>query len=335
MYNKCESVMDARQIFDKMPGRDIFSWNAMISGYSNHGQGEEAVKVFQQMQREGFNPNKVTFISILRACGSTGMVACGKLVHGLVLNTGLEQDVAVANALLSMYGKCGSVEIARKVFYMMPVRDVISWNAMIAVYAWHGQVKEATELLLKMQQGGVEPNRITFVSILRAFTVPETVPLGKLVHAHIIDRGIDRDVMVANALVSMYGKCGNNGSIEAARKVFDMMPKRNVVSWSTMIARYAQQGRDNKAFELLQQMQLEGVLPDKVTFISILIACCNRAALAFGKLIHAHIINNRTVPDLVVENALLTMYGRCGSVLDACRLFNKMTRQNVVSWTAM
>eukprot|EP00249_Psilotum_nudum_P012846 c24006_g5_i1 orf=3-344(+) len=107
-----------------------------------------------------------------------------------------------------MYGKCGSHENARRIFDKMSERNVVSWNVMIGAYAQHGCGEEAFKLFRRMQIEGVKPNKVTFISMLSACSDPSAMAENMLIHACIIERGLESDVVVGNAIVNMYGKCG-------------------------------------------------------------------------------------------------------------------------------
>ena len=159
-------------------------------------------------------------MSILNACACPVAVERGREVHAHIIDAGFQSDVRVGTALVNMYAKCGSIRDARLVFDEMVKRNVISWNAMIAGYAQHGHCEEAFEVFRQMQQVGMKPNQITYMSILNACACPLALECGREVHAHIIDAGLQSDVRVGTALVNMYAKCG---SIRDARLVFDEM----------------------------------------------------------------------------------------------------------------
>jgi pentatricopeptide repeat protein len=138
MYAKCGSMEDAWRVFCDMPLHDVVSWTAMILGYANCGQGEKALQLFQQMQQEGVQPNPVTFLGVLNACTSTVALEEGRQAHEKIIQSGCELDVFVGNSLIDMYVKCGSMEDAWRVFNKMPLRNVLTWNAIIFGYVKFG-----------------------------------------------------------------------------------------------------------------------------------------------------------------------------------------------------
>eukprot|EP00249_Psilotum_nudum_P016749 c25971_g4_i1 orf=1-417(-) len=138
----------------------------MIAAYSQNGHGKEALDLFRQMQCKNVASDRITFISVLDACASLAALAEGKANHAGIIDKGYETDVVVGNALVNMYGKCGSLDDAGSVFSKMSQRDVVSWNTMIATYAQNGNGRKAFKLFRQMQLTGVKPNNITFISIL-------------------------------------------------------------------------------------------------------------------------------------------------------------------------
>ncbi|KAJ7529910.1 hypothetical protein O6H91_15G070900 [Diphasiastrum complanatum] len=332
MYAKCGSVLDARKVFNTMPAHNVFSWTAIISAYAEHGQGEEAIHLFQQMQQTGIAPDKVAFAVVLRACARIAALDQGKQLHSDVIKRGFESDVILGNTLIDMYAKCGRVLDARKVFNTMPEHNVFSWTAIISAYADNRQGEEVINLFQKMQQTGIAPDKVAFVVVLKACASIAALEKGKQLHFHIIESGYESDVIVGSALVDMYAKCG---CIEDACEVFNKMKERDVVSWNAMIAGYTQQGLGKEALALYKQMKQEDVQPNNVTYVVLLNACACIAALEQGKQLHSSIIQSGFELDVIVGTALVDMYAKCGSIEHAYQVFDSMNERNVVSWTAM
>lgn len=233
MYVKCGNLDDACIMFCKLSNRDVVAWNVMIEGYIQHENGQEALKMFQQMLQDGIMPNEVTFVSILRACSSIAALDHSKLVHSQIIQRGFWSNVFLGNTLIDTYAKCGSIKDADIVFYRLPERDVVTWNAIIAGYVQHGDMQEALKLSQQMKQECIIPNQVTFMSILKACANMTGLELGKLIHVHIIYSAFDIDLSLWNTLLDMYSKCGSLGN---AKRVFDTLPERGIVAWSTMIS---------------------------------------------------------------------------------------------------
>eukprot|EP01018_Ginkgo_biloba_P036294 Gb_10035 [translate_table: standard] len=336
MYIKCGSVEDARQVFDEIPERNLFSWNAMIGGYSRHGPAEEAFALLRQMQVGGMKPDAFIIASVLPACAALEALEHGKEIHAYIIRSELEDDVFVGSGLVDMYAKCANIENARQVFDKMSHRNVVSWNSMIAGYAQIARFDEALKLFSHMELAGSKPNAITFNSMIAGYAQNGHGYEALNLFGQMQLVGIKPDVITWNAMIT---GCVQNGQCEEALDLFQQMQlaglKPNVISWNSMIGGYAQNGRGNEALAFFRQMQLAGVKPNLVTTVSVLSACARLAALKQGKEIHNYIIRSGIESDVFVGNALIDLYTKSGNIEDACQHFDKMSHRNVISWTAM
>ena len=332
MYAKSGSIEDAAVVFDRMKGRNIITWNVMIGAYAGSGRGFEAYDLYLQMKEEGFQPDAVTYMSLLNDCASTGALEWVKDVHRHILEGGYESDVRVANALVHMYAKCVSIEDAAVVFDRMKERDIITWNVMIGAYTGSGRGVEAYDLYLKMKEEGFQPDAVTYMSLLNDCASTGALEWVKDVHRHILEGGYESDERVGNALVHMYAK---SGSIEDAAVVFDRMKERNLITWTVMIGAYAGSGRGVEAYDLYLKMKEEGFQADAVTYVSLLNDCASTGALEWVKDVHRHILEEGHESDARVCNALIQMYSKSGSIEDARMVFDRMKERDVITWTVM
>eukprot|EP01018_Ginkgo_biloba_P030326 Gb_08619 [translate_table: standard] len=322
MYGKCGNIDDARQVFDRMPGRDLVSWTTLLSGYAQNGQANEALKLFRQMWLAGVKPNSVTTASVLPACGNLVTLQQGKEIHGYIIKSGFESDIFVASALVDMYAKCGSIEFARLVFDKMSQRNVVSWNGMISGYIQNGHANEALRLFHQMQLSGLKPNWVTIASILPACARLTALHQGNEIHDYIIRNGFGSVILVGNALIDMYAKCG---SIEFACHVFDRMSERDAVSWTAMIAAYGMHGHGDDALRIFYQMQHAGLKPDPITFVGVLSACSHAGLLDEG--LHYFEIMSRDyciTPRVEHYACIVDLLGRAGRLLEAREIIKKM-----------
>jgi len=336
MHAKWGNIVDARRVFDNMPERNAVSWTGMITRYAQSEDSEEALKLFQEMQLAGVKSDRFSLASVLCACANLEALDEGEQVHAEAIKIGIESDVCVGSALVDMYVKCSQVDCmvdARKVFDRMPQQNVVTWTTLIVGYSQSsGHVQEAINLFVKMKWAGVKPNSFTFASVLKACASMADLEQGKQIHAHIVKTGLETNLCVANSIVTMYARCG---TIEDACKAFDEILERNVVSWNAIIAGYAQNGYGEVAYKLFCQTQMEGVKIDAFTFASVLSACAGITSLDQGMQVHTIILKTGFQSDISVENALITMYARCGSIGDARKVFDKILELNVISWTAI
>lgn len=280
MYGKCGTVCEARNVFSRMPHRDAITWTAMIGAFVENGKGKEALDLFYQMQCEGFKPDRVSFVCAVEACASMVALKEGQEVHAAIVEFGYQGHVVVENALINMYGKCGSLRNARGEFSRMPHPDVVSWTAIIAAYTKNGNSTEALNHFRQMQLEGIRPNKITILHVLDSCASLAAVDQGKEIHAMIMDLCYKGDVEIGNAIINMYGKFG---SLHDAWRVFCEMPQRDVVSWTAMIAVFAYNGHAEEALDLFNRMELNGIKPNKITFVSALTACSHSGRIDDGR----------------------------------------------------
>ncbi len=311
---------------------DLFSWNRKLARYVKAGQHEKTIELYQEMQQKGMSPDNFTFVPVLNACASLRALEAGRKVHEEIIQSRCKADVFVGSSLVDMYSKCGSIEDACKVFNNMPSRNVITWNVMILGHVKCGQGQKALELFHQMQQKGVQPTPVTLMGVLNACASMFALQEGRRTHEQIIESGWESDVFVGSSLVDMYAKCG---SMEDDERVFNKMSSRDVVAWTAMILGHVKCGQGQKALQLFQQMQQEGVQADPVTFVGVLNACASLRALEEGKRAHEQIIQSGCESHASVMSSLVDMYAKCGSMDDACRVFNRMLLWDVVSWNVM
>eukprot|EP01018_Ginkgo_biloba_P011198 Gb_27463 [translate_table: standard] len=344
---------EALKLFEKMPRRDVASWNAIIAGHAQTGHGDEALNLFRQMKLAGTMPNSKTFASVLPACASLAALEQGMEIHEEIIKSGFQSDMFVANALVDMYAKCGSMEKARdlfekmhqrdtvswtamiagytnsghvdealKLFQKIPQPDMFSWTAMIAGYAQNGHGEEALELFRRMQLAGVKSDSKTFVIVLQVCANLAALEQGMEVHKEIVRNGFQSNVIVANSLTDMYAKCG---SIENARNVFDKIQQRDVATWNAIIAGYAMHGYGKEALDLFEQMEHSSMHPNHVTLVCVLSACCHAGLVDAGWQYfdcmsqHYHI-----TPAMEHYGCMVDLLGRAGRLDEAQDFINKM-----------
>ncbi|KAL7176049.1 hypothetical protein ACSBR2_029592 [Camellia fascicularis] len=270
MYSKCKEIVDSRKVFDGMRKRNTVTWTSIIAGYARNGLSEEAISLFRIMRRRKILANNLTMVSILRACGSVGGLALGKEVHAQLVKNSTQSNIYIGSTLVWLYCKCREYSVASTILQEMPLKDVVSWTAMISGCAGLGHESEALEFLKEMLGEGVEPNPFTYSSALKACAKLENIHQGRLIHSSVNKTPAFCNVYVGSALIFMYAKCGY---VSEAIQVFDSMPERNLVSWKAMIMGYAKNGLCQEALKLMYRMQAEGVEVDDYILTTVLTAC--------------------------------------------------------------
>ncbi|KAJ9684198.1 hypothetical protein PVL29_016604 [Vitis rotundifolia] len=330
MYSKMGDLKRAREVFDKMPKRDVVAWNAMIAGLSQSEDPCEAVDFFRSMQLFGVEPSSVSLLNLFPGICKLSNIELCRSIHGYVFRRDFSS--AVSNGLIDLYSKCGDVDVARKVFDQMVDQDDVSWGTMMAGYAHNGYFVEVLELFDKMKLGHVRINKVSAVSAFLAAAEMRDLEKGKEIHDCAIQQRVDSDILVATPLMVMYAKCGET---EKAKQLFLGLQGRDLVAWSAIIAALVQTGYPEEALSLFQEMQNQKMKPNRVTLMSILPACADLSLLKLGKSIHCFTVKADMDSDLSTGTALVSMYAKCGFFTAALTTFNRMSSRDIVTWNSL
>ncbi|KAK6117590.1 hypothetical protein DH2020_048669 [Rehmannia glutinosa] len=345
-YALSEKSMDkARFAFSEIDHPTLPIWNHMIRGLSQSDSPGDALFLFDEMRERGLRGDNLTFIFVCKACARVSEVLYGKRVHVHVLKLGFGSYLYVCNALVHMYGFCGELGFSRRVFDEMAERDLVSWNSLICAYSQCSKYEEVLGLFDVMRVENVKADAVTMVKVVLACNYLGEWELLDSMVEYIEDNCVEIDVYLGNTLIDVYGRRGSialarcffdrmaeknvvswnamiigaakSGDLVAAKKLLDEMPKRDVISWTSMITAYSQANRHDDAIRLFQEMMKA------------------KGDFDVGKAVHDYISNNRIKPDIYVENALIDMYCKCGSVENALKVFNDMKVMDSVSWTSV
>ncbi|GER27089.1 pentatricopeptide repeat-containing family protein [Striga asiatica] len=334
-YVKCGCLVEAKNVFDKMPERDVVAWNALVNGFSSHGMYSDAVSLVCEMQKFQVDPNSSTVVAILPVLGEKGKSSEGKSVHGFCLRRGIDIDVVVGTGLLDMYGKCGLLIYAKRVFSSLKLRNEITWSAVIGACVDCGSINEAFGLFSKMKADEAEKGSspVVLAALLRGCAKLNDSGTGSYLHCCFVKSGFARDLMTSNTILSMYTKCG---SIEDGVRFFESMWVKDSVSYSAIISGSIQNGYYDKALWFFRRMQLAGLSPEPATMMGFFPACSNLSALRLGICGHGYSVVRGFASNISICNALIDMYGKCGNIQAARRVFDGMGFNNdVVSWNTM
>ena len=369
MLVKCGGFDDAIQIVYVLPYTTSNTWTNLIIEYIESGQSQHALRMYRAMQEMVFTQsiNPYNYVNMFKACANVADLKMGKVLHEEAwAKTWLKVNAFVGSTIITMYGKCGCIIEARKVFDELSERDVVTWNAMLSAYIEEGKEEDALLLQPTMQDEGVSSNARTLVIALQACymladkTMRDTslqekenketiLKVGRTLHTDACFKGFELDVFVANSLVNMYGKCGR---ISEAEYVFRCnIPIRNVVSWTLLLSIYMEQDEENKVLHAYRQMQEEGVQPNEWTFSIVFQACCmlldkeeafvvaNQRIKVFSlkivQALHHDVRRNGLHSNVFVGSRLVSTYGKCGSIVEAENVFQGLQHPDAIAWSAM
>lgn len=320
-----------RVLFKQIKEPNVYLWNTMIRGFVSKDDFHEALKLYGLMRRESFLPNNFTFPFVLKACARLSDLKLGLKIHTLVVKAGFDFDVFVKTSLVCLYAKCGYLKDAFNIFNDIPVKNIVSWTAIISGYLSFNRFEEVIDMFERMLSTGLKPDSFTLVRVLSACTHLGDLKSGERIHRYIFETDSGRNVFVATSLVDMYAKCG---SMDRARTVFDKMPEKDIVTWSVMIMGYASNGLPKEALDLFFQMRRENLEPDCYSMVGVLSACARLGALKLGDWVSSLIDYNGFLSNSILGTALIDFYAKCGSMSRAWRIFREMKERDLVLWNA-
>lgn len=346
----------SRVLFSQIYFPDVFIWNAMIRGYSLGDTPHDAILLYKSMLASGFeSPNEFTFPFLLKSCVRLSHLQIGRQVHCHIMKYGFDSDIYIVNALLHLYCTFKDIVNACYVFEKSLVRDCVSYNTMISGYVQAGLACSSLHFFKKMREHHIGPDDYTFVALLSACSSLVDPIAGKQIHclAYIILGSVGSNIVLMNALVDMYAKCGylkmaervlgtmgtrksitaltsvistyaQRGEVEVARRIFDQMDKKDVVSSTVMINSYSRVGRFQEALELFEQIEDLGIEPDVFAVVAALSACARLGALELGRRIHHKYAESWLCGqngDFI--SASVDLYAKCGDIDTAMDIFRK------------
>lgn len=367
-YSAFDLLADAHTVTRNSNVLDPLLWNFIISSFIRNESYGEAISVYKEMLNKGIRPDNFTYPSVLRACSKNKEVNLGMVVHGSIEASPWKLDLFVQNSLISMYGKLGEVVVARRLFDQMTIKDSVSWNSMVSVYALKCMWKEAFKLFDHMLAEGVELNIIIWntiagghlqvgnykgalelVSQMRTWgghldpvaTITgfgacshfDNPKLGKEIHGYAIRIHYDGLVNVRNAIITMYSRCKD---LNHAYTLFKSTESKSIITWNSMLSGYCHLDQSEEASSLFRDMVSSGMQPNYVTIASILPLCARVANLQHGKEFHCYLMRRDSFGDyLLLWNALVDMYARSGKVFLARKVFDMMTMRDEVTYTSL
>ncbi|KAK9716617.1 hypothetical protein RND81_06G245700 [Saponaria officinalis] len=329
MYARCGCRFDARKVFDEICHPDVVSWTTRIGVASDGG---EALEVFNFLHSSNFEANELTIVNVLSAVEDPKLLDVVRQVHSLCHKVGYLSATSVSNALISVYGKCGVMDEARRVFDDIAFRDSISWNSLIGGYSENGLLSSVLTVLSRMRGLGIQPDQYTLASVLGAVDGTDYAVLVMQMHSYLIKSGLISDSSMRSCLISSYGKCD---SLDCAKTVLSEVQEVNVGLLKVMAAAAITAGSPADALESFKSTMLVCSEIDGDVLSIVLKACSVLTNLGQGKAIHSLVLKSGHGSDMFVETAIVDFYCKCGCIADARKLFLNISSRNLAAWNAM
>ncbi|XP_078181371.1 tetratricopeptide repeat (TPR)-like superfamily protein [Carex rostrata] len=319
------------------------SWLSAITDLSHSGDHRGALSAFSSLYRQplhslsSLNP---FLLPLLRSAALLPSLASGRQLHLISIRLGfVDHNPFLASALIHMYSRCLEIHDARRAFdearFFYCLNSVV-WTSMISGYVQNKLPHFGFQLfkVFLAEEGKEAVDAVAVVSALSACSQVLEKNATKWVHGLIVKVGLVGDVGVCNTLMNAYAK--GSGDMEVTRKVFDEMLKKDVISWNSIIALYAQSGFSAVALNLYSQMSSDGsVRSNDVTFSAVLVACAHACALQSGKRTHNQVIRLGLEQNVYIGTSVVDMYCKCGRVEMAKKAFDRMKERNIFTWSAL
>lgn len=311
MYCNCGDLDAGKLLFEITPQKSVVSWNAMMTGFCYHSLHEEVMVLFGRMIRDRRRPNHITLLNLLPACNSR---LHGKSIHAFAIRTGIIQETPLLTSLIIMYAIFEDIRFCVLLFQMGNKEDISLWNAMMSVHIQTKNARTAITFFSNLLQIGLEPDNLTVLSLVSACVQLNSLKLANSIMAYLICKGFDKEVTVSNALIDLYAKCGN---ISIARKLFDRLKGKDGVSLSVMINGYGLHGDGKAALDLFKQMELSGIKPDRITYLTILSSCSHSGLAEEGRRVFHSMAEHGISPGAEHYACLVDLLARTGNLVEA------------------
>lgn len=311
----------ALHVFHNTQRPNTFMWNTLIRAQASSSNPSQALFFYVNMRRLSVVPGKHTFPFLLKACSNSHSLESCTQVHTHVFKFGLELDLHVLNGLIRSYSVLGAIVNARELFDEVHDINLSIWTTMISGYAQNFCSNEALQLFDQMITDGTEPNEVTLASVLSACARSGCLDLGERIHVFMKNKGIEMGVILGTAMVHMYAK---NGAILKAKQVFNDMNEKNVATCNAMICGLAAHGHAEEAVYLFRELEREQILPNDITFVGVLSACCHAGLIELGRDIFYSMRKYGIEPKIEHYGCMVDILGRGGKLLEAEELIKEM-----------
>ncbi|XP_058769306.1 putative pentatricopeptide repeat-containing protein At1g69350, mitochondrial [Vicia villosa] len=273
------------------------------------------------------------YMPLFRSCSTLRQLT---QLHSHLVTTGLHNDPLASTKLIESYSQMGSLQSSRLVFYTYPSPDSFMFGVLIKCYLWNHLFHQVLSLYnhhIHMGSSHLTQNSsFLYPSLIRAASGVADLVVGRKLHGRIVKSGFSEDRVIGTSLLGMYGELS---SLSDAKKVFDEMCQRDLVSWSSVVSCYVENGVYREGLEMFRSMVSEGIRPDSVTLLSIAEACAKIGCLRLAKSVHGYVIREGMIGDGSLSNSLIVMYSQCGYLCKAKWLFESLVDRSTSCWTSM
>ncbi|CAI9291747.1 unnamed protein product [Lactuca saligna] len=290
-------------------------------------------KAFDALTLDFRDVESSTYVPLLQQCVEKNSLQETQMIHAHIIKSGTQEDLFVMTSLVNVYGKCGAMEAAHKVFDKLSKRNVVTWTSLMSGYVHNSQPETAIRVFSQMLETGSYPTNYTLGVILNACSALLDLKLGKQIHGYVIKYGLEDETSIGNTLCNFYSKC--IGNLDSAMTAFWRIRERNVISWTTIVSACGDNRNPDSGLYLFTRMLEDGIEPNEFILTSVLSLCSTIQAKDFGLQIHSLSIKIGYESNIPVTNSIMYLYLKSGSFTEAKKLFEGLETVSLVTWNAM
>nr|KAJ0194007.1 hypothetical protein LSAT_V11C800419700 [Lactuca sativa] len=307
MYTRCGQLGYAHRLFDEMPQRNLVSWTAMISVFSQNSEFTKAITTFCGIWDSGESPYQSAFSSVMQGCSSLKSVQIGTQIHCLALKVGFSYELLLVTCTQNV--------------------------GLSLRLAKNGYNEEALVSFKKMLIEDVTIDQHLVCSTLCACGPLNAYNIGRSLHSFVTKLGFEQHISVSNALMDMYCKVGD---MVSGSQLLNINSKgTNIISYISLIDGFVESDQIEKAFTIFIELKRQRVEPNEFTFSSLIKACANHATLEQGVQLHALVLKYNLDQDPFVSSIIVDMYGKCGLLDHSLQAFDKISKPNEYTWNSL
>ncbi|KAI3813336.1 hypothetical protein L1987_18056 [Smallanthus sonchifolius] len=314
MYSTCGDTEMEIKVFKDIKSPDLVSWNSMLSGLAGNKDGKKCVEMFIYLQKVSFiKPDGYTFATVISATRSLPACSFGKPLHGQVIRSGFDINVYIGSTLASMYFENGDYESAQKLQALVPSKDVVFWTEMITGYARMGDGENAIKCFHEMSKEH-KTDSFALSIALSACADLAASNQGGMIHCQALKRGYDLEINVCGSLIDMYAKTGD---LKSAELILYKIKTPDLKCWNAILLAYGHHGKAESAFRIFDEIVKLGLIPDEVTYLSLLATCNHCGLVDKGKFIWSSMKQNGLIPRYKHYSCLINLLSRAGLLEEA------------------
>ncbi|CAF4334164.1 unnamed protein product, partial [Rotaria magnacalcarata] len=329
MLMKFGDIQSAERIFRSNKKKDIITYNAIMKGYVGNEMFEKALDLFEQIH---LNFDSVTYTVVFNACAGLANDRAMKIGKELLakMPENYRNDNITSTSAIDMLMKFGDVESAERIFRSIETKNIITYGAMAKGYVANEMFEKALDLF---EQIHLSLTNVIYAIVFNACAKlcnDRAMKIGKKLLDEMPENYRNNNI-ISTSVIDMLMKFGD---VESAERIFRSIKAKGTNIYGALMNGYNLNGESWKCFKIFEEMKEKDIIPDEIEW-NILIGACSKS----GMLHHCQYIVNQIPLNIQnkirTQNALIDMWGKCGSIENAKNVFNLAVDRDTITYNAM